>query len=51
MAVHYRNRAEILRTIAEETTENEHSKALRKAAEYYDAMADALRLEAQVKTS
>jgi len=51
MAVHYRNRAELLRTIAEETTQKEHSQALRKVAEFYDGLADAVERDTRAKAS
>jgi len=40
--VDYRNRAEILRTIAEDTPHQDHMESLRRVAAYYDAMADSL---------
>ena len=50
MAVHYRNRAELLRGFAEEATQKDHSKALRSVAEYYDALADALERNSRIKS-
>ena len=51
MAVHYRNRAELLRTIAEEIAQSEHSAALRRVAEFYETMADGLERETRAKAS
>lgn len=51
MAVHYRNRAELLRTIAEEIAHREHSTALIKVAEFYDAMADSVERDTRSKAS
>lgn len=51
MAVHCRNRAELLRTIAEEITHSEHSKALRKVAEFCDSMADSLERDMRAQAS
>jgi hypothetical protein len=47
-AVHYRNRAEMLRKIADETDDSHHRQSLRRAAEYYEKMAAAL--EAKIRT-
>jgi hypothetical protein len=47
--VRHRNRAEMLRTIAEETEHDEHRLSLRKIAAYYDKLATAL--ERQTKTA
>jgi hypothetical protein len=46
-AVHYRNRAELLRTIADETEHADHRKSLQQIAKHYDAMADSLEREAR----
>jgi len=46
-AVHYRNRAELLRSIAKETNHEAHKQALRNVAGYYDALADRLEQEAK----
>lgn len=51
MAVHYRNRAELLRTIAQEITHTEHGKALSKVAEYYESVADSLERNTRAKAS
>jgi hypothetical protein len=40
-----RNRAEILRIIAENTPNESHRESLRRVAEYYDAMAASLERE------
>jgi hypothetical protein len=47
VAVYYRNRAEILRTIAEVTEHADHQRSLRSVAEYYEKMADSLEDEAR----
>jgi hypothetical protein len=49
-AVHYRNRAEMLRTIAEETDHGHHKAALRHVAEYYDTLAEKLERETREST-
>jgi hypothetical protein len=41
-AVRYRNRAELLRTIADETPHDDQQEALRRVAEYYEKMAASL---------
>jgi hypothetical protein len=46
-AVHYRNRAEILRTIADETEHDGHKRSLRNVAEYYEKIASSLEREAK----
>lgn len=51
MAVHYRNRAELLRTIADEITHVDYCKTLRKVAEVYDLMADSLERDTRAKAS
>lgn len=48
-AVHCRNRAEILRTIAHETELDAYKTALREVAEHYDALA--ARIERETKTN
>jgi hypothetical protein len=41
-AVRYRNRAELLRTIADDTPHDDYQTALRRVAEYYEKMAASL---------
>ena len=41
-AVHYRNRAEMLRTMADETDHADHQRSLRRVAEYYEKLAASL---------
>jgi hypothetical protein len=50
-AVHYRNRAEMLRTIADETPREDHKRSLRRIAEYYEKLAAASEREAAKKAS
>jgi len=45
-AVHYRNRATVLRSIAADTPRDDHKLALRQIADYYDQMATTLEDEA-----
>jgi hypothetical protein len=42
VAVYYRNRAEMLRTIAEVTEHADHQRSLRGVADYYEKLADSL---------
>jgi hypothetical protein len=42
VAIQFRNRAELLRTIADETVYDEHRRSLRRVAQYYEAMAGSL---------
>lgn len=44
-AVHHRNRAELLRTIADETEQDRYRESLRRVAEYYEKMAASLERE------
>ena len=39
-AVDYRNRAELLRSIADDTPLSEHRESLKRVARYYDSLAD-----------
>jgi len=41
-AVHYRNRAQLLRAVADETPRMDHKRALLRVAEYYEKMAESL---------
>jgi hypothetical protein len=41
-AVHCRNHAALLRTIADESEHDDRKSALRRAAEYYEKIADAM---------
>jgi hypothetical protein len=49
-AVHYRNRAEILRTIADEIEHDDHKLSLRKVAIHLDKLADTLEREGRSAT-
>jgi len=44
-AVHCRNRAELLRSIADRAADDEDRQSLRKAAEHYDKVAAAMERE------
>jgi hypothetical protein len=46
-AVHYRNRAELFRIVAEETDYADHRESLQRVAKHYDVMADLLEREAR----
>lgn len=46
-AVRYRNHAELLRSIAEETKDEGQKTALQSAAQYYEALAEKLEQEAR----
>lgn len=41
-AVSHRNRAHVLRAIADETEQEEHSETLRRVAEHFEKLADSL---------
>jgi hypothetical protein len=46
-AVHCRNRAEMLRTIADEIEHDGHKRSLRQIAEHYETIATSLEREAK----
>jgi hypothetical protein len=49
MAVHYRNRSRLLRTIADEPEHDHDKAALRNVADYYDTVAEAIEREVKDK--
>ena len=49
-AVHYRNRAELLRAVADEIDHEDHGRTLRKIAADLDKLAIALEQEARTDT-
>jgi GTP cyclohydrolase I len=50
-AVHYRNRATLLRLIAEEPPRDDHKESLRRVAQYFEEMAVSLEREAKAPPS
>jgi hypothetical protein len=48
-AIYYRNRAEILRTIADVTEHADHQRSLRCVADHYDTMAAAIERDVRDK--
>jgi hypothetical protein len=46
-AVHYRNRAVLLRLLAEEPPRDDHKASLRRVAQYFEEMAVSLEREAK----
>jgi hypothetical protein len=49
-AVHCRNRAQVLRMIADETDNDDHQQSLRRVAVYYETLAAALDIEGKTRT-